>query len=1195
MGKKRKRPGKENRGLPQSPAKRPRIHGAPSAPGCYQHPVLSRYYPRVVTLRQYLLEQLPSSSRARRRRIASLGRQQTSTVKAPFTDEGLDKQDHGSDDNSALVDLLDSTLVGVLKEPNQDITQARQRDFAAFTQSEERSLLCTDTGPTSLQDDIVDFVIATLFNRTGLSYQKPQHLLAHGFQRATARQFMDRNIGAMACSIPGVVFQYPNHHVSTLKKAPWTDVLALLGKSRDEIMIRLLLDCGIFCCLDRNKGTYYQLSGIPLSELEPVDKSPPTPESNQKVSTSDGKASTKPKSNKVDKSTDVLHKPNSIIFVRRRMLYARPVLNARGEVRFGLRHIHVLNRFPSSTDLSHSVHVMKYIFPRQFGLHNVFTSAVDSRETTQPFKDYTLREDEIARRESTKLPKRLRGKALALVQQLQKRHQRCSYTELLRHYCPIEEIGPARLGPEPSQTELSSLMGSDSEQFITQLRLSGHSGPQAQSQQTEATAVPSSMKPCLTDYATPASSVSAFCRAVLRRLIPRAFFGIGEGGESNQRIVMKHVDRFVRMSRYESLSLHEVCKGLKVTCIPWLESPNAPSQATSPDGHKLSLSDLRKRIELLHEFIYYIFDSLLIPLIRSNFYVTESQVHRNRLFYFRHDVWRQLTEKPLADIKSSLFEEIKRDKAHRILARRSLGYSPLRLLPKASGARPIINLRRRVMKTSAGSFQGCKKAFLGPSINSLVTPVFNMLSYEKTRKPELLGSSMQSVSDMYPRLKAFKERIINRAGGGKPQLYFVKLDIQSCFDTIPQPRLLALIEKVVCEATYHVTKHVEVRPPDGYNNSLWPGEESRHGKPIRKFVSKAVAANDILSTPDAASGKRNTVFVDTAVAKRHDADDLLDLLEEHVRNNLVKIGKKYFRQRNGIPQGSVLSALLCNFFYGELEREVLGFLSCDDALLLRLVDDFLLITSRADLARRFLQAMMDGQPAYGISVNASKSLVNFEVTVNGTKIPRLLGSWFPYCGNLIETHTLDIRKDREHGNGAAQVSDMLTVEANRVPGRTFHRKVLASFRLQTHAMFLDTEHNATRVVLSGIYTNFVETAIKMYRYIKTLRPRARPSPGLVVSTIRDLIQFATNLIQSKRREKSAAEIRFQCTITPPQIHYLGAGAFCHILARKQTQFGAVLRFLAQLQRANRPRTDREALLLKRVMREGNAVFDGWRY
>lgn len=107
----------------------------------------------------------------------------------------------------------------------------------------------------------MDFVIATLFNRTGRSYQKPQHVLAHGFQRATARQLTDRNIGAMACTIPGVVPQYPNPHVSTLKKAPWTDVLALLGKSGDEIMIRLLLDCGIFCCLDRQKVTYYQLSG----------------------------------------------------------------------------------------------------------------------------------------------------------------------------------------------------------------------------------------------------------------------------------------------------------------------------------------------------------------------------------------------------------------------------------------------------------------------------------------------------------------------------------------------------------------------------------------------------------------------------------------------------------------------------------------------------------------------------------------------------------------------------------------------------------------------------------------------------------------------------------------------------------------------------------------------------------------------
>jgi telomerase reverse transcriptase len=119
----------------------------------------------------------------------------------------------------------------------------------------------------------------------------------------------------------------------------------------------------------------------------------------------------------------------------------------------------VLNRFPYSTprNLSHTVHVMKYIFPRQFGLHNVFTSEIDRRETVQPFKDYTLREEEIASverqrrsrlpslqigagesKESFKIPKRLRGKVVELVQKLQRSNKCCSYSELLRYYCPIE-------------------------------------------------------------------------------------------------------------------------------------------------------------------------------------------------------------------------------------------------------------------------------------------------------------------------------------------------------------------------------------------------------------------------------------------------------------------------------------------------------------------------------------------------------------------------------------------------------------------------------------------------------------------------------------------------------------------------------------------------------------------------------------
>ena len=58
-----------------------------------------------------------------------------------------------------------------------------------------------------------------------------------------------------------------------------------------------------------------------------------------------------PKDKKTGCKGHNIHKPNSIIFVRRRMLYARPELNGRGEVRFGLRHIRTSSNCKCYLDL----------------------------------------------------------------------------------------------------------------------------------------------------------------------------------------------------------------------------------------------------------------------------------------------------------------------------------------------------------------------------------------------------------------------------------------------------------------------------------------------------------------------------------------------------------------------------------------------------------------------------------------------------------------------------------------------------------------------------------------------------------------------------------------------------------------------------------------------------------------------------
>lgn len=157
----------------------------------------------------------------------------------------------------------------------------------------------------------------------------------------------------------------------------------------------------------------------------------------------------------------------------------------------------------------------------------------------------------------------------------------------------------------------------------------------------------------------------------------------------------------------------------------------------------MAKSDFDKRQEILLEFVYWVFDSFLIPLIRSNFHVTESNVHRQRLFYFRHDVWRMLSEPSLATLKVDLFEEVPTERATKLLSVRSLGFSNIRLLPKRGGVRLITNLKRRAQVVRNGNTK------LSRSINSVMDPAFRIITYEKVGYSLLLRCAMLTSTSCY--------------------------------------------------------------------------------------------------------------------------------------------------------------------------------------------------------------------------------------------------------------------------------------------------------------------------------------------------------------------------------------------------------------------------------------------------------------
>jgi telomerase reverse transcriptase len=837
--------------------------------------------------------------------------------------------------------------------------------------------------------------------------------------------------------LPGIYATIDNPHVCQLKDDAWSSLPVLLGRGAERILIEMLTDCGLYQPVD-DSSNMRQLSGLPLSDLKAVVKETRPPATDSAVQSSASSRRTK-------------HRLSDMRFLRHRMLYAKPSLRSSGEVRFGMTHAHVMSRYQNLDDHAETIHVMKYIFPRQFGLHNVFTSAVDLQDTSQQFKDYTIRETEIARERAKrknrpgqpslpadKVPRRMRGPCFRLVERIRKRHSRCSFLALLDHYCP-------RSLPETSK-------------------------------QTNTF-----------DQATVLTSVSAFCRAVLRNVFPPYNLGVSNCQGHNYEIVMRAVDNFVCLRRYESFSLHDVMQGIVVKDIDWLVSQGTDGKSS------MCSSDFATRKAILSELLYYMFDSYLIPLIRSHFHVTESGVHRNQLFYFRHDVWKALSEPALTSLKLDMFEECSAAEIQGAMPQRALGVSKVRLLPKEQGMRPIINLRRRVQRQEHGG------VVLGRSINSILTPAFSILNYEKARRPELLGSALFSVDDMFARLQNFRSTLDARGSRSTP-LYFAKVDVRSCFDTIPQQRLLKLAENILSANEYHLTRYARAKLLGGHN-----GEMSGFGaKPSWKFLTKATtdqAPFDLGKeiTSETGVGRIRTAYVGGVVQRSQRRKAILDLLHEHVESNIVKLGNRLYRQKEGIPQGSIVSSLLCSYFYAELERSALGFVKNENSLLLRLIDDFLVITTDRNVAEMFMYTMHAGLPEFGVQIKADKSKANFDMKIDGSPVARLPAvTDFPYCGNAINTITLDLSKDAERRK-AGKVQDSVTVEYSKLPGQSFYRKTLNALKLHMRAMHLSTNYNSVDTVLTNLHHAFNEVAHKSYSYIKSLPNSKQPSSKLILS------------------------------------------------------------------------------------------------
>ncbi|XP_021655586.2 telomerase reverse transcriptase [Hevea brasiliensis] len=702
------------------------------------------------------------------------------------------------------------------------------------------------------------------------------------------------------------------------------------------------------------------------------------------------------------------------------------------------------------------------------------------------------------------------------------------------------------------------------------------------------------------------SQVVSFIWAVCRNLVPPDLLG----SPSNWRILRRNISKFIQLRRFEKFSLKQCMHKLKTSGFPFLSDKHSlcyldagvPNnvQGQNLEMHeefcKLNNAASSLKHMLLQRWILWFFSCLVVPLVQANFYVTESEHGKQDIFYYRKSIWEKLKNRTIGCLKDQNYQCLDASDVKRIISKRLFGFSKLRLCPKENGARMLANLKApsRMLVQESSSIgmprkaQVCSKSVKYKhfkSVNCVLRDTHAVLKGIQLREPERLGSSVFDYNDIHKKLCLFIIGLKNELGT-LPDLFIVVSDVSKAFDSIDQDKLLNVMKDVIHEDEYLLQQSSQVVCT---KKSLWVHENLILADPdISTGFAKSYSAR---------FGSLHTVLVNQGSSRYMKKRELFFNLNEHVKRNVLQLDKKFYLQGVGIPQGSILSSLLCSLYYGHLERNVIfPFLEknyelatedlsrrhkCQDAsvagnssedrispshcyMLLRLIDDFCFISTSKRLAAGFYTRLRRGFRDYNCYMNEEKFCLNFDARhASGLPSNRVyVGedgiSFIRWSGLLLNSCTLEVQADytRYLNN---HLRSTLTVSWQGKPGHHLKAKLCDFMRPKCHPIFFDSNINSEPVVRLNIYQSFLLCAMKFHCYVSEMLYICKLHPRYHLKTIERSLRYMYMLI--KKRMLSAntgSHFHTVLQLAAEEVEWLGLNAFIKVLKRKQSQHKELL-------------------------------------
>ncbi|KAA8520248.1 hypothetical protein F0562_014504 [Nyssa sinensis] len=717
--------------------------------------------------------------------------------------------------------------------------------------------------------------------------------------------------------------------------------------------------------------------------------------------------------------------------------------------------------------------------------------------------------------------------------------------------------------------------------------------------------------------------VVSFIWAVCRSIVPPDLLG----APSNWRILRRNISRFVRLRRFEKFSLKQCMHKLKISRFPLLSTKHSSCYLSNHvlnyrKGQSLYVhegcSEVNDAIHtvkhnILESWIFWFFSCLVVPLVQANFYVTESEFGKQNVFFYRKSIWEKLMNGAITCLKEQSYRLLDTASVRKIISKRSFGFSKVRLRPKENGVRVLANLKatsRMPVKVSSLKVQACALERKIPShtklikyshfksVNCVLHNLHVVLKGLQMKDPEKLGSSVFDYNDVYRKLCPFLS-VLKGGSTTMPGVFIVVSDVSKAFDTINQDKLLSVMKDVILNDEYLLKKSDQVLCT---KKSLW-----LHQNLI--LADQYTNVESIKFTSFVPNCSLHSVVVNQERSRIITKQELYFYLSEHVKHNVLQLDKKFYLQDVGIPQGSVLSSLLCSFYYGHLENNVIYpflektsetaaedlsgrhnhhdastafktskdeiILSSPKCILLRFIDDFLFISTSKKQADRFFSRLQRGFREYNCYMNEEKFGLNFNVDqLSGLSSKRVyVGedgiTFLRWSGLFINCCTLEVQADYTRYLNT-HLSSTLTICWQGKPGHHLKAKLCDYLRPKCHPLFYDSNINSAAVVRLNIYQAFLLCAMKFHCYIFDLSSICRLSTKSYIDTIERSIRFMHKLMKKRMHCMDCdSDIHPIFAVEKGEVQWLGLIAYIRVLKRKQSRHKELLSLLRSKLMAHR--------------------------